>query len=200
MISMAFVSLLGRFDNEISINPGIKDKILLTICETFLWKILLFFKCSSGVAMNKTLADITIILFVFYTLVTAYIDAITGFVYRYFNIFVGGMLVILGVIAFGIKISLIICGVLFCGFLKVCEMTGAFCNGDSQVYLVIYFFMHCFLGGDALDFMLITMLLSSVIFGIYRKITGRKEGYVPFTPFIFFSEYILIIILCFMRT
>lgn len=131
-----------------------------------------------------------------YLNVTAWIDLLTGYVYVVINRLVFVICMIFLLFDESISFKCLMLFFLFFIFVVACEKMNAFSRGDSEFLMISYLlFDRNPWQEKCLELMLGVMLLSSISFGIFRKITGRKEGRIPFTPFIVFSEYIILILM-----
>lgn len=126
---------------------------------------------------------------VVYSLVTCWTDWQIKKVYCMINQ-VFGCIFLIFLVTQGLVSSCWINLVIFSVFVMLCEKCKAFERGDTQYLLVCAIY---FLGirHFPLEWMLWNMLIASFIFGIFRKIGVGKGESMPYTPILYFSEFIL---------
>lgn len=199
MISVWIIGLLNNIDTDIELELDTRRRIYLIISE-LVASLILWILIETFNEKFIFLSSVVIAIFLgVYSVTTACIDWITGYVYHYVNIAMTLFLLFM-VISFNDGKIWLMEFIILLSVLTVCEKMNAFARGDTEIYIVIYMLAALLIDHMALEFVLIVMLLSSLTFGIFRKMTERKEGRLPFAPFIFFSKYILIICLCVINT
>lgn len=192
MISYFLVRFFQRQDEEMQFQLTLNGILLAVVTEGLLFMGYLGTMQGAGglEAILKSLLTAV------YWNVTAWVDLLTGCVYVMVNRLVfliccllllrDGLVSILGCLSF----------LFFWFFVILCERKGAFCKGDSEFLMVSYCLFEAIPGmKHHLEWMLLMMFFSSVYFGIFRKLAGRKEESIPYTPFLVFSEYIILILL-----
>lgn len=188
MISVLIIRFWHGHDKEADLRLTSDVLFEIVLLELFM------FGVQAGLlGVQNTAAVVLTLLGSVYMCSTAVIDYFTGYVYCVSHYV---MLLLIGVLRItGCNISLNFCilTVIFLLFLLLCEYAGAFSRGDSEFLAVSYIYFSCgTIGTFALEYMLCVMLMSALIFGIFRK-CGAGKGVAAFTPMIVFSEYIMMI-------
>lgn len=192
MISYFFFYFLQKEDKEISMELSLDLILISAFCECLLFLEGICFFRLDAVWLNVLAALAGAV----YFNVTAWVDLLTGYVYQYFNLFFGILFSLGTFIMYRSRFFIVIFFFFFLIFVKQCERANAFSRGDSEFLGVSYFYFTMGTGSrNGLEIMLMVMLLGSVFFGIFRKICGNKEGMIPYTPFLVFSEFIIMILL-----
>lgn len=192
MISYFVLDFFRKRDKDISVELSLETVLFSAFCECLLFLEEFYFMEFSDAWINGVAALAGAV----YFNVTAWMDLLTGYVYKMVNLFFL-ILFSVGTVLMDRSLFFILGSFLFYLIIvETCERINAFSRGDSEFFCVSYFYFAMGKGSsNATEIMLAVMLLGSVIFGIFRKICGRKEGMMPYTPFIVFSEYIIMIIL-----
>lgn len=193
MISYFLMRFFQSEDAEITLDLSGDMAILCAFVEV------LIFEAGIGFLgdIHMPLRIITALLGAVYFNVTGWIDLMTGYVYSIINQF---FLILFLILLFFKNQSLhfvMISFLLFVLLICICEKAGAFLRGDSEFLCVSYLFFALKGPNGALEEMLFVMLFGAVMFASFRKITGREEGMMPYTPFLIFSEWIIMMILHF---
>ena len=193
MISYFILNFLRSHDSEIDISLSVDTALYSAFSETILFILWSFYTNSDKQAEIIFISAVAAI----YINLTVIIDYHTGFVYKIINVIVLIIFLSINFHINSITFSCVISVLFLLIFLVICDKTEAFGRGDSE-FIFVTFWMLC-LGIDneaVLETTLGILFLSSFLFGIYRKADGRKEGMIPYTPFIVVSECIFIIISC----
>lgn len=189
MISCLIIRFWNLKDREINIKLSMENFIELAWLELFM------FGFQAVILGSGSTASVVLTMFgSVYMCSTAVIDYLTGYVYCISHFIMLVFILILGMAQCDISLEYCIFTVIYLLFLGLCESAGAFSHGDSEYLAVSYIYFGCStIGRFALEYMLVVMLMSALVFGIFRKCRTGKEV-CAFTPFIVFSEYIIIFI------
>lgn len=189
MISCLIIRFWNYNDKETDMRLSLENILGVALLELFMFGIQL------GLLGGQDAAFVVLTAFgTVYMCSTAVIDYLTGYVYC-----ISHFIMLLFIILFEMTkcdISLKYCfwTVIYLLFLILCEHAGAFSHGDSEYLAVSYIYFGCStIGTYVLEYMLVVMLMSALVFGIFRKCGAGKEVY-AFTPVIVFSEYIIMIL------
>ena len=139
-----------------------------------------------------------LIIYAVYLNLTSWFDYLTGYVYEVVNIV--QMVVLFSVIVCEGRFDLLFMSgfIMLFIFLLFCEKINAFESGDREFLLISYLFFSMKAAFEqCLEIVLVVMLLGSVLFGIFRKITNKKGDSLPYTPFLTISEIIIILFMSF---
>lgn len=195
MISYLFLYFFQQKDEDIKFELTLDVIIFSAFTEAALFMAYVSFVGMPGGGLNIMLA----VLCAVYLNVTLWIDLLTGYVYTILNQAVFVLLVLTGIFSAQITIISVCIFFLFILMVVLCEKIKAYSHGDSEFLIVSYLFFEINPHYDlSIEWMFLVMILGSVFFGIFRKITGRKEGMIPYTPFLVFSEFIIILFLAVM--
>lgn len=188
MISVLIIRFWRCHDKEAHLRLTLGTIFEIAMLELFMFGV----QAALLGVQNAAFAVLTLLGSV-YMCSTAVIDYLTGYVYCVSHFVMLLLIVILGITQCNISMKFCILTVIFLLFLLLCEHAGAFSRGDSEYLAVSYIYFSCgTISGFALEYMLGVMLMSALIFGIFRKCGAEKEV-VAFTPIIVFSEYIMMI-------
>lgn len=193
MISYFLMCIFEREDEEIFLDLTGDMAVLSALLEVFLFEAGIGFLQNNWMPLRIMAAFFGAV----YFNVTGWIDLMTGYVYSIINQF---FLILFLILLFLKNQSLqfvMISFLLFVLMIWICEKAGAFSRGDSEFLNVSYLFFALKSEEGALEGMFLVMLFSAVLFAGFGKIFGRKEGMIPYTPFLVFSQWIIMMILHF---
>ncbi|MGN0160501.1 MAG: hypothetical protein ACI4AQ_03845 [Lachnospiraceae bacterium] len=210
MISYMLMRLLQDKDREWKQVPGLELGLLSAAVE-ILWIFTLIYNNRTN--FNNLSIKSMIVLLILVVIGSVYLTLIplvdweTGYVYEISNILCLGVHIFFillqmtsvdeSVCGFSIilreNIFFLMDGIFFIVIVCICERMGGYARGDSEFLILSYVIMSIHITRNwTLAIMLWSMIVSSIIFGIFRKINGMKEVMVPYTPYIAFSEFIII--------
>ncbi len=187
ILSFLILHILLSHDDELEVKLTL-DWILMCVFSEILLTMLLIMLKEGNVAV--------LVIYAVYLNLTAWFDYLTGYVYEAVNII--QMLVFLGAAYFlgRFDLFMVLGFVMLFAFLLFCEKINAFEAGDREFLLISYLFFSMKAAFEqCLEIVLLIMLLGSLIFDIFRKITNKKGDRLPYTPFLTVSEIIIIIFL-----
>ncbi len=197
MISFLAAYKLKQLDEDAGFELSVERALFMCAVESVMFMLYMDF----GIRIlehNPIMCMFISILFSIFACVTCVIDWWTGYVYDIINILVLIIIIIVSVCFSDVSSIFNFYLFLYVSILVMCEKVNAFCRGDTEFLIVMYFFFINNADKDfSVKFMLFTLLMSAVLFGIFRRMTGRKEGMMPYTPFIVLSEIINILIFSF---
>lgn len=190
MISYLGICFWNKWDKEADMRMSLDAVIGIALLELFM------FMLQVGIyGSNNAVSVIVPVAGAAYMCSTAVIDYLTGYVYCFSHFIMLGILFVFRMFSMKISLNWCIFTVFYLLFLILCEHAGAFSHGDSEYLAVSYiYFSFSIIGSFALEYMLVVMLMSVFVFGIFRKCRAGK-GVLAFTPMIVFSEYIIMMIL-----
>ena len=188
MISVLIIRFWEKHDNQTDLRLTLAEIFEIALLELFMFGI------QAGLlGVRNAGSAVLMLLGTVYMCSTAVIGYFTGYVYCISHFVMLLLILILGITRCNISFEFCFLTVIFLLFLTLCERVGAFSRGDSEYLAVSYIYFSCgTIGGFALEYMLGVMLMSALIFGIFRK-RGARKGVTAFTPMIVFSEYIMMI-------
>lgn len=188
MISCLVIRFFAGWDPETDMRLSLENVLGIALLELFMFGIQMALLGEQSVSFTLLTVFGTV-----YMCSTAVIDHLTGYVYCISHFIMLLLIILFGITEGGISFQYCFWTVFYLLFLMLCEHAGAFSRGDSEYLAVSYIYFGCgAIGGYVLEYMLAVMLMSALVFGIFRKDRAGKEGS-AFTPVIVFSEYIIMI-------
>lgn len=190
MISYFIICFWDNRDKEVDMRLSLEDAISVAVLEFFM------FMLQVGIYGTDSIVSVILPMTgTVYMCSTAVIDYLTGYVYCFSHFVMLGILFVFRIFSIEISLKWCIFTFFYLLFLILCEHEEAFSHGDSEYLAVSYlYFSFSIIGSFVLEYMLVVMLMSAFVFGIFRKCRAGK-GVLAFTPMIVFSEYIIMLIL-----
>lgn len=183
IFSFLILRVFLKYDDDLDITYTLNLALVFAFSESIITLLLL---------MQRDINFIFLIIFGVYLNFTSWMDYLTSCIYDFLNIIM--LFILLAEIYIRSRFDLFfVFTIAFVYlFLLICEKIGAFEHGDTDYLLISYLFFSLRAAYEqSVIFVLIVMLLSSTLFEIFRKLTGRKEGVIPYTPFITVSEILI---------
>lgn len=188
MISVLIIRFWCRHDHQAALRLTLEESFEIVLLELFM-----FGMQAALLGISNAGSAVLMLAGTVYMCSTAVIDYVTGYVYCISHFVMLIFILFFEMTEWNISLEFCFLTVFFLLFLVLCEHAGAFSRGDSEYLAVSYIYFCCgAIGGCALEYMLGVMLMSALIFGIFRKRRAGK-GVTAFTPVIVFSEYIMMI-------
>ncbi len=193
MISFLIANLFKKADCEAGYELSLECAVFMSVLECVMFLLYIYF----GIIIlgyEQVFCVFMGLVFAVYTCLTSVIDWLTGYVYDIVNLIVLISLIVFLVLFSDVSSIFDFNYFLYAFILIFCERMNAFCKGDTEFLFVMYGFFVNKNGVDfAIQIMLLILLDAAVLFGFFRTITGRREGMIPYTPFVVLAEIINII-------